>query len=308
MVLENVLQAMGNTPLIRLNKVVDDNSAQILVKVESLNVGGSIKTRTAWAMIKDAQAKGLINKDTTIVEATSGNQGIGIALVGAVLGNKVVVIMPDSVSQERRKLVELYGAEVVLVHDEGKVDECYQKCFDLAEQMGKKPGYFWPQQFENPENCNAHYQQTAQEIISQANCTIDGFCAGIGTGGTLTGIGQALKKANKNVVIWGIEPANASPLTGGTIGSHVQMGIGDGMIPPILDRQIFDKIETVTDQEAIEMARNLGRLEGLACGITSGTNVVVAKRLAKLLGKGKTVVTILPDTAERYFSTPLFED
>ena len=164
-----------------------------------------------------------------------------------------------------------------------------------------------PEQFENVENVKAHYQQTAQEIINQAGCTIDGFCAGIGTGGTLTGVGQALKNANPNVVIWGVEPANASPLTGGQIGTHVQMGIGDGMIPPILDKQIFDKVVTVTDQEAIAMARELGRLEGLACGITSGTNVVVAKRLAKLLGPGKTVVTILPDTAERYFSTPLFD-
>lgn len=307
MILENVLQAIGNTPLVRLNRVSDKDSAQILVKVEGLNVGGSIKTRTAWAMIQDAKARGLIDANTTIVEATSGNQGIGIALVGAVLGNKVVVVMPDSVSHERRKLVQLYGAEVVLVHDEGKVDECYQKCFDLAEEMSKQPGYFWPQQFENVENVKAHYQQTAQEIINQAGCTIDGFCAGIGTGGTLTGVGQALKNANPNVVIWGVEPANASPLTGGQIGTHVQMGIGDGMIPPILDKQIFDKVVTVTDQEAIAMARELGRLEGLACGITSGTNVVVAKRLAKLLGPGKTVVTILPDTAERYFSTPLFD-
>ncbi len=307
MILDNVLQAIGNTPLVRLNRVSDKDSAQILVKVEGLNVGGSIKTRTAWAMIQDAKTRGLIDDNTTIVEATSGNQGIGIALVGAVLGNKVVVVMPDSVSHERRKLVELYGAEVVLVHDEGKVDECYQKCFDLAEEMSKQPGYFWPQQFKNAENVKAHYQQTAQEIINQAGCTIDGFCAGIGTGGTLTGVGKALKNANPNVVIWGVEPANASPLTGGQIGTHVQMGIGDGMIPPILDKQIFDKVVTVTDQEAIAMARDLARLEGLACGITSGTNVVVAKRLAKLLGPGKTVVTILPDTAERYFSTPLFD-
>ena len=307
MILDNVLQAMGNTPLVRLNRVVDKDCAQILVKVEGLNVGGSIKTRTAWAMIQDAKARGLIDANTTIVEATSGNQGIGIALVGAVLGNKVVVVMPDSVSHERRKLVELYGAEVVLVHDEGKVDDCYQKCFDLAEEMSKQPSFFWPQQFENTENVKAHYQQTAQEIIAQANCTIDGFCAGIGTGGTLTGIGKALKKANPNTVIWGVEPANASPLTGGLIGSHVQMGIGDGLVPSILDKAVFDKVVTVTDQEAIFMARDLARLEGLACGITSGTNVVVAKRLAKLLGPGKTVVTVLPDTAERYFSTPLFK-
>lgn len=307
MILDNVLQAMGNTPLVRLNKVVDSGSAQILVKVEGLNVGGSIKTRTAWAMIQDAKARGLINADTTIVEATSGNQGIGIALVGAVLGNKVVVVMPDSVSHERRKLVQLYGAEVVLVHDEGRVDDCYKKCFAIAEEMSKQPNVFWPQQFENAENVKAHYQQTAQEILHQAGCQIDGFCAGIGTGGTLTGIGQALKNVNPNVVIWGIEPANASPLTGGQIGTHVQMGIGDGMVPPILDKAVFDKVVTVTDQEAIAMARDLGRLEGLACGITSGTNVVVAKKLAKLLGPGKTVVTVLPDTAERYFSTPLFE-
>ncbi|MBR2974820.1 MAG: cysteine synthase family protein [Clostridia bacterium] len=307
MILDNVLQAIGNTPLVRLNRVVDKDSAQILVKVEGLNVGGSIKTRTAFAMIQDAKRRGLINDDTVIVEATSGNQGIGISLVGAVMGNRVVVVMPDSVSEERRKLVQLYGAEVVLVHDEGKVDDCYKKCFALAEKMSKQPNYFWPQQFENPENCKVHNQQTAMEIVNQAGCTIDGFCAGIGTGGTLTGVGTALRQINPDIVIWGIEPATASPLTGGQIGSHVQMGIGDGMVPPILDCSVFDKVVTVTDQEAIEMARQLGKLEGLACGITSGTNVVVAKRLAKLLGPGKTVVTVLPDTAERYFSTPLFQ-
>ena len=307
MVLDNVLQAMGNTPLVRLNNVVDSNSAQILVKVESLNVGGSIKTRTAYEMIRQAEKQGLINKDTTIVEPTSGNQGIGLALVGAVLGYKVVVIMPDSVSVERRGLVKLYGAEVVLVHDEGDIGKCINECIQRANQMAQQDNVFMPSQFTNPANVVAHYQGTANEILQQAGCKIDGFCAGVGTGGTVTGIGRALKQANPDVVIWAVEPANASALTGGKANSHVQMGIGDGLIPQVLDQQIYSHVATVTDQEALEMARQLALKEGLACGITSGTNVVVAKRLAKLLGPGKTVVTVLPDTAERYFSTPLFE-
>lgn len=309
MIYDNVLAALGNTPMIKLNKMTEPNSADVLVKFEGLNVGGSIKTRTAYNMITDAEKKGLINKDTIIVEPTSGNQGIGLALVGAVKGYRTVIIMPDSVSEERRKLVKHYGAEVKLIHDEGNIGKCIDECQKLAMKMAEEnPMIFVPQQFENEANPMVHRQQTALEIISQVDGTIDGFCSGIGTGGTITGIGEVLKEKNPNIEIWAVEPENAAILAGGNIGTHLQMGIGDGLIPPILNRHIYDEIYIVTDDEAITTAKDLARKEGLMCGISSGTNVAAALKLAKKLGKGKTVVTILPDTAERYFSTPLFDD
>ena len=309
MVYNNVLEAMGNTPLIRLQNMTDEESAQILVKFEGLNVGGSIKTRTAYNMIVDAEERGVLKKNMMIVEPTSGNQGIGIALVGAVKGYKVRVIMPDSVSEERRKLVSQYGAEVSLVHDDGDIGKCIQICRDLALRIrdDDPKNVFVPSQFENPANSDIHRSATAEEIIRQAECKIDGFCAGIGTGGTITGIGEALKKANPDMEIWAIEPDKAAILSGGEIESHLQMGIGDGLIPEILNCDIYDEVCIVTDEEAIETAKQLSAKEGLMCGISSGTNVAAAIRLAQKLGKGKTVVTILPDTAERYFSTPLFD-
>lgn len=308
MIYNNVLEAMGNTPLIRLNKVVDEDSAQVLVKFEAVNIGGSIKSRTAYNMILDAEKKNIINKDTIIVEPTSGNQGIGLALVGAVRGYKTIIIMPDSVSEERRKLVNHYGAEVKLVHDAGDIGKCINDCIKMALDMKKEnPNVFVPQQFENMANVEAHLYKTGKEILSQAEVTIDGFCSGIGTGGTITGIGQVLKEANPNIEIWAVEPENAAILSGGSIGTHIQMGIGDGLVPPILNQEIYSDITIVTDDEAMEMTRNLAAKEGLMCGISSGTNVVAATRLAKKLGKGKTVVTVLPDTAERYFSTELFK-
>ena len=309
MIYDNVLAAVGHTPMIRLNKMVDADSAEVLVKFEGLNVGGSIKTRTAYNMILDAEKKGLINKDTIIVEPTSGNQGIGLALVGAVRGYKTIIIMPDSVSEERRKIVNHYGAEVKLVHDEGNIGKCIDECQKLAMKMAKEdPAVFVPQQFENEANPMAHRHHTAFEIMEQVEGEIHGFCSGIGTGGTITGIGEVLKAQNPNIEIWAVEPENAAILAGGNIGTHLQMGIGDGLIPPILNRQIYDEIYIVTDEEAIATAQNLARMEGLMCGISSGTNVAAALKLAKKLGKGKRVVTILPDTAERYFSTPLFEE
>lgn len=308
MICNNILEAMGNTPMIRLNRMTGPDDAQILVKFEGMNVGGSIKTRTAFNMIRDAEEKGLINKDTIIVEPTSGNQGIGIALVAAVRGYKVKIIMPDSVSEERRKLVRQYGADVVLIHDRGDIGECIRECLSVAMQMQKDhPNVFVPHQFENPANPEVHRNMTGEEILRQVNGTIDGFCAGIGTGGTITGIGETLKKANEHIEIWAVEPENAAILSGGEIGTHMQMGIGDGLIPEILNCDIYDDVCVITDADAIETARELARKEGIICGISSGTNVAAAKKLAKKLGKGKTVVTVLPDTGERYFSTPLFE-
>ena len=309
MIYDNILQAIGHTPMIRLRHMGDPEGAEILVKYEGLNVGGSIKTRTAFNMISDAEARGIINKDTIIVEPTSGNQGIGLALIGAVKGYKTIIIMPDSVSEERRKLVRHYGAEVMLIHDHGNIGECIAECLNTAMRMAEEnPNVFVPQQFENIANPMAHRHHSALEIMEQVGGPIHGFCSGIGTGGTITGIGEVLKAQNPDITIWAVEPENAAILAGGNIGTHLQMGIGDGLIPEILNLNIYEEICIISDEEAIETAKDLARLEGLMCGISSGTNVAAAIKLAKKLGKGKTVVTILPDTAERYFSTPLFEN
>ena len=308
MICNTILDALGNTPMIRLQKMTPPDSAEILVKFEGLNVGGSIKTRTAYNMILDAEKKGLLTKDTVIVEPTSGNQGIGLALVGAVRGYKVKIIMPDSVSEERRKLVNHYGAEVILVHDSGNIGLCIEECVNLALEMKKNDkNVFVPQQFENLANPEIQREKTGVEILEQVGHEIHGFCSGIGTGGTITGIGETLKAKNPDITIWAVEPENAAILSGGSIGTHVQMGIGDGLIPAILNQNIYDGVCIITDEEALETSKNLAKLEGLMCGISSGTNVAAAIKLAKKLGPGKTVVTVLPDTAERYFSTPLFD-
>ena len=308
MICNNILDAMGHTPMIRLNRMNKPGNAQILVKFEGLNVGGSIKTRTAYNMIKAAEKEGRINKDTIIVEPTSGNQGIGLALVGAVRGYKTIIIMPDSVSEERRKLVNHYGAEVILIHDDGDIGKCIQKCLDTALEMAANDkNVYVQQQFENINNIYAHKYNTALEILEQTACKIDGFCSGIGTGGTITGIGETLRNQYPDMEIWAVEPEHAAILAGGTVGTHLQMGIGDGIIPTILNTEIYDHIHIVTDEDAIKTAKQLASMEGIMCGISSGTNVAAALKLAEKLGEGKTVVTILPDTAERYFSTPLFE-
>ncbi len=308
MICNNILEAMGDTPIIRLSHMSSPDDAEILVKFEGLNVGGSIKTRTAYNMICDAERKGIINKDTIIVEPTSGNQGIGLALVGAVKGYKTKIIMPDSVSQERMLLVKHYGAEVILIHDAGNIGECIHECLETALSMQKDdPNVFVPQQFENPANVAVQRNITGVEILRQVNKPIHGFCSGIGTGGTITGIGETLKEKNPDIKIWAVEPEHAAILSGGSIGTHIQMGIGDGLIPPILNQNIFDNICLIKDEEAITTAKELASKEGIMCGISSGTNVAAAIKLAKVLGKGKTVVTVLPDTAERYFSTPLFD-
>ena len=309
MIYNNILEAMGNTPMIRLSHMGVPEGAEILVKFEGLNVGGSIKTRTAYNMICEAEKQGLIHENTIIVEPTSGNQGIGLALVGAVRGYKTRIIMPDSVSEERKKLVEHYGAEAILIHDAGNIGECIEECLALALKMQREnPNVFVPQQFENPANPSIQRTQTAVEILEQVSGPIHGFCSGIGTGRTITGIGEALKEKNPDMEIWAVEPEHAAILSGGSIGTHVQMGIGDGVIPAILNQSIYDDICIVKDEDAIRTSKELASKEGIMCGISSGTNVAAAIKLAQKLGKGKTVVTILPDTAERYFSTPLFDN
>ena len=308
MIYNNVLEAIGDTPLIRLNHMTGPNDAEILVKFESVNIGGSIKTRTAYNMILEAEKSGLIHPDTVIVEPTSGNQGIGLALVGAVRGYKVIIIMPDSVSIERRKLIEQYGATVILVNDDGDIGKCIEECLNTALRMAQEDkNVFVPQQFTNPNNPLAHKNNTALEILEQAAKPIHGFCSGIGTGGSISGIGEVFKSLHPDILIWAVEPENAAILAGGTIGTHIQMGIGDGLIPENLNTDIYDDIFVVTDDEAIKTAKDLAKLEGLLCGISGGTNVAAAISMAKKLGRGKTVITLLPDTGERYFSTPLFD-
>ena len=306
-VFNNVLEAMGKTPLIRLNKLTTLADAEILVKFEALNVGGSIKTRTAYAMIEAAEKDGLLKPDSMIVEPTSGNQGIGLALVGAVKGYHVVIVMPDSVSTERRMLVEQYGAEVILVEDKGNIGEAIDRCAKMAEDLKKgNPKVYIPQQFENPNNPKVQREVTAREILNDVDGPIDGYCSGVGTGGTLSGIGEVLKEANPNIHIWAVEPQNAAILAGGSIKTHLQMGIGDGLIPKNLNTEIFSSSCIVSDEDALYTAKQLALKEGLLCGISSGSNVYAALKMARELGPGKRVVTILPDTGERYFSTPLF--
>ena len=306
MLYDSTLDAIGNTPLIRLGRITDDTMADIYAKYEAVNIGGSIKSRTAFNMIEDAEKRGLLNENSVIVECTSGNQGIALAMIGAVKGYRVIIVMPDSVSVERRKLISQYGAQIRLVHDEGNIGAGIEKCQQIVRNSSREDPYvFVPGQFENPANTEAQ-MKTGEEIIRDLP-QIDGFCSGIGTGGTLTGIASVLKKHNPGTLVWAIEPENAAILSGKEIGTHMQMGIGDGVIPTILDQEIYDHICIITDEEAIAAAKMLAKKEGLLCGISSGTNIAAALRMAKQLGKGKNVVTVLPDTGERYYSTPLFE-
>ncbi|MCR5755780.1 MAG: cysteine synthase family protein, partial [Acetatifactor sp.] len=272
MICETVLDAVGNTPVIRLNHMTGPNDAEVLVKYEGLNVGGSIKTRTALQMIQAAEEAGLLQPDSIIVEPTSGNQGIGLSLVGAVKGYRVIIIMPDSVSEERRLLIKQYGAEIILIHDDNNIGECIERCIEKAKQMKEEDSkVFMPDQFSNRENIVAHLKNTGREILSQVEGKIDGYCSGIGTGGTLSGVGQVLQEANPEIMIWAAEPEHAAILSGGSIGSHMQMGIGDGLIPPILNQEIYTKVEIVTDEEAMNTTRELAKKEGILCGISSGT-------------------------------------
>ena len=308
MICNTILDAIGHTPMIRLNKMTGPDDAEILVKYEGVNIGGSIKTRTAYNMLRQAAKNGKINENSIIVEPTSGNQGIGIALCGAVMGYKDKIIMPDSVSEERRKLIQNYGAEVILIHDDGDIGACIEECIQTSIRMAEEdPNVFIPSQFDNPDNPKAHIYYTATEILEQVNGEIHGFCSGVGTGGTIRGIGEVLKRQNPGIEIWAVEPSNAAILSGGSVGTHLQMGIGDGLIPENLNTKMYDNICVISDSEAIETARRLASEEGIMCGISSGSNVAAAIRLARRLGKGKTVVTVLPDTGERYFSTVLFD-
>ncbi len=308
-VLKSILGAVGGTPLVELQRMTGPGDARILVKVEGLNVGGSIKTRTALNMIEAAERDGLIGPGSVIIEPTSGNQGIGLALVCNQKNYRCIIVMPDSVSAERTKIMRLYGAEIRLVKDNDNIGECMDRCMALAFQLRDSiPGGYVPQQFENPNNPDVHMRRTGVEILRQlGDREVHAFCAGFGTGGTLSGIGRVLRTRFPNLRIVAAEPENAAVLAGGAIGSHLQQGIGDGFIPKNLDQSILSGSMIVTDEEALTTARELALKEALPAGISSGTNVACAIRLARELGSGKTVVTVLPDSYDRYFSTPLFD-
>lgn len=304
--IHSILEAIGNTPLVALNRVTQGLNRTILCKVEGLNPGGSIKTRTALNMIEDAEQRGILNPDSIILEFTSGNQGIGLSLVAAVKGYKCTIVMPACMSEERRRIMSSYGAEIILTPVGKDITETFGMAEARVKEMLKQdPRYVLAGQFVNPANPGIHHDGTAQEIISQlGDLTPAGFVAAIGTGGTITGAGRRLKTQYPGIRIYAVEPTNAAILSGGVVESHKQQGIGDGFIPDILDTSIYDEVVTVSCTDAYTMARRLAREEGLFVGISSGTNVCAAIEAAKKLPEGSILVTILPDGGERYLSTP----
>jgi cysteine synthase A len=295
----SVLDLIGNTPMLLLQRIQPDGRAEIWAKLESLNPGGSVKDRIALAMIEDAEQRGLLKPGATIVEPTSGNTGIGLALVAAVKGYKLILTMPDDMSAERRKLLQRYGAQLVLTP---AIEGMTGAVFAAEEMIAKNPSYFMPQQFNNPANPEAHRRTTATEILRDTEGRIDAFVAGVGTGGTITGVGEVLKQRVPGVSIVAVEPARSPVLAGGKPGLHAIQGIGASFVPSVLNREVYDRLIAVKDDEAIDMSRQLARSEGVLAGISSGANVFAALQVAKALGPGKRVVTLLPDTGERYLS------
>jgi cysteine synthase len=295
----SVLDLIGNTPLIRLDRVRPAGSAEIVGKLESVNPGGSVKDRIALSMIADAEARGLIKPGDTIVEPTSGNTGIGLALVGAVKGYKVILTMPDDYSAERRRLLQRLGAQLVLTP---AIEGMTGAVFAAEDLIRKNPSYFMPQQFQNPANPEVHRKTTAQEILRDTGGRLDAFVAGVGTGGTITGVGEILKSEIPGIHITAVEPARSQVLAGGKPGLHAIQGIGASFVPGVLNREVYDELIAVKDEDAIEMTKRLSRSEGLIVGVSSGANVFASLIVAKRLGEGKRVVTVLPDTGERYLS------
>jgi len=294
----NVLELIGKTPLVKLNRVVDEDGAEVLAKLEFFNPGGSVKDRIAWAMIEDAEKKGLLKEGGIVVEPTSGNTGIGLAMVCAVKGYKCILTMPESMSLERIYILKSFGAEVILT----PAVEGMKGAIKKAEEIVKTKNAFMPQQFKNRANPEIHRKTTAREILEAVDGQLDAFVAGVGTGGTITGVGEVLKQHDKNTMIVAVEPENSPVLSGGEPGPHKIQGIGAGFIPEVLNVEIVDEIIRVSDEDAYIMAKRLCKEEGLFVGISSGAACYAALKVAKKLGKGKRVVVIFPDTGERYFS------
>ena len=300
----NILELIGDTPIVRLNRMTDADSATIWGKLESFNPMSNVKDRICSAMIDAAEEKGILRKGMTIIEPTSGNTGIGLAMVAVVKGYRLILTMPDTMSLERRKLLKALGADIVLTPGSEGMKGAIAKAEEL---VASSADYFMPQQFNNPANPEVHRRTTAQEILQQTDGKVDAFVAGVGTGGTVTGIGEVLKGKNPAVRIVAVEPASSPVLSGGKASSHRIQGIGAGFVPEVLNRDVIDEIITVTDAEAAETARRLAREEGIFAGISSGAAAFAALRVARDLGAGKDVVVVLPDTGERYLSTDLFE-
>ncbi|SDX39579.1 cysteine synthase A [Tepidimicrobium xylanilyticum] len=304
MIANSIYKTIGRTPLVKINHMTTAEMAEVWVKVEGFNPAGSVKDRPAFYMIKDAEERGILKKGSTIIEPTSGNTGIALAMIGAAKGYKVIIVMPDTMSMERRKLMAAYGAELILT--EGKYG--MKGSVELAKKLASREGYFMPNQFGNINNVIAHYETTGIEILEDTKGNIDAFVVGVGTGGTITGVGRRLKENNTDILIVAVEPSKSPILSGGNPSSHGIQGIGANFIPEILDRNIIDEIITVDDKDAFIQSRRLGKEEGIFCGISSGANIHAAITIAKRLGKGKKVVTVLPDTGERYLSTALFNE
>ncbi|HIC88090.1 MAG TPA: cysteine synthase A [Anaerolineae bacterium] len=295
---EDVTQLVGNTPLVRLNHLIGPDAARVLAKLEFFNPAGSVKDRIALAMIEDAEVRGLLQPGDTIVEPTSGNTGLGLAMVAAVKGYRLILTMPEDMSEERQLLFSLFGAELVLT----PAIEGMSGAVHVAEELVRQHGYFMPQQFINPANPEIHRRTTAREILEATDGCLDAFVAGVGTGGTLTGVGEVLKRELPETWIVAVEPARSAVLSGRRPGSHGIQGIGAGFVPGVLNQEVIDEVITVTDEDALGMMRRLAAEEGILAGISAGAAVWAALQVAARLGPGKRVVVILPDTGERYLS------
>jgi cysteine synthase A len=303
MLYNNALEMIGNTPILKLNNIIKDNMADIYLKLEKYNPGGSVKDRAALGMIEKAEKMGLIKKGDTIVEPTSGNTGIALAMIGRLKGYRVIIVMPETMSVERRNMIRAYGAELVLTEGVKGMKGAIAKAQEIAEN---NKGFYIPQQFMNEANPIKHYDTTAEEIIKDIS-DLDVFIAGVGTGGTISGVGRRIKEIKKDVKIVAVEPKNSPVISGGQPGPHKIQGIGAGFIPDIYDSKVVDEVLSVSDDEAFETARLIAREEGILIGISSGANVAVALKIAKKLGKGKKIVTIAPDGGEKYLSMGLYE-
>ncbi len=303
MIYNNISETIGRTPLVRINNT-EKGMAEILVKVEGFNPGGSVKDRPALYMIKDAIERGLLKAGDTVIEATSGNMGIAISMIGASMGINVIIVMPDTMSLERRRIMTAYGAELILT--EGK--HGMRGSVDMAEKLAKEKNYFLTRQFENEANTLSHMETSAREILEDTEGDIDAFVAGVGTGGTISGVGKILKEHNKDILTVAVQPIKSPVLTGGAPSGHGIQGIGANFVPEIYNKDVVDEVIDMDEETAYEAARNLGKNEGILVGMSSGGNLAAAIEIAKRLGEGKRVVTVLPDTGERYLSTVLFEE
>lgn len=302
MIYDSMVEMIGKTPILKLNRLADENSAEVYIKLEKLNPGGSVKDRAALGMIENAEKLGLLKEGSIIVEPTSGNTGIALAMIGRLKGYKVVIVMPDSMSKERRDLIKAYGAELILTDGAEGMNGAIEK----AKELSKKENYFMPQQFENIANSEKHYYTTAEEIYSDLN-DLDLFIAGVGTGGTVTGVGNKLKEKISNIKIVAVEPKKSPVLSGGNAGAHKIQGLGSGFIPEIYNPKVIDEVVKVSDEDALKTTKLVAEKEGILLGISSGAAIYVALEKAKILGRGKKVLAIAPDGGEKYISMGIYD-